>query len=363
MPIDETELLPPNVTTGVLDFPQKIRDRDWVAGEVSGIKYESRVPSGDWTMYLPDDEWQTGVYFDTFGCVSFSALNSLETQLRWMLFNNKLTASQIGTLRSLGILDVNNVPNLSDRFTAKMSGTTSQGNYLMAVADSIRNDGVIAESHWNYPRLQRTPPFVWEDYYQEIPQELKNLGKEWRKIFTVRAEWIETTRASIVKHIKQAPLQIAAKVCDGWNNAPVVPSCGVGNGHATILYHVQEDADTTYKDFDHYQPFRKQLAADYGISSVLKLVLLINEPDTNMSPEAQAYLNTHQGKMILGTPSGRMALVKGNEIQEVPKLPDDATPADRAAHRTALMSLMRQVIEDNGGVTDELYSQFPSRPF
>ena len=87
--------------------------------QVQGIELQ---PDGQWKDYLPVGEKQHSVYFDTMACVTFSALNALEILIK----------------RQYGI-DI----NFSDRFTAKMSGTTTNGNYLYKVGDSIRKDGFV----------------------------------------------------------------------------------------------------------------------------------------------------------------------------------------------------------------------------
>ena len=112
------------------------RYTDWVAGQ---IQHEVRNPSGDWTSYLPPGEWQKIGPVDTMACVTFSALNSLEAQHKFLT----------GSAR-----------NFSDRFTATMSGTTSQGNYLWKVADSIRKDGLVDEADWGTP-----DNYDWNSYY------------------------------------------------------------------------------------------------------------------------------------------------------------------------------------------------------
>src|SRR3990167_11069550 len=90
------------------------RPTDYIAG---ALGYEVRNPSGDWTPYLPEGEWQYNSHMDSMACVTFSALNSIETQYRFLT----------GLKR-----------NFSDRFTAKKSGTTGKGNYLYKVTDSMR---------------------------------------------------------------------------------------------------------------------------------------------------------------------------------------------------------------------------------
>ena len=84
-------------------------------------------PSGDWENFLPIKEYQNlGV--ETMACVTFSALNCLET-----LYNFKYKKEI----------------NWSDRFTAKMANTTHRGNWMTIVGDSIRHDGLVLEE--DYP--------------------------------------------------------------------------------------------------------------------------------------------------------------------------------------------------------------------
>lgn len=72
--------------TGVLIAPPN--PTDFVAGAVSGIEYKEVCQ--DWTPYLPEKERQFSKNADTYGCVSFSALNSLETQMNFLIRNNLL---------------------------------------------------------------------------------------------------------------------------------------------------------------------------------------------------------------------------------------------------------------------------------
>lgn len=201
------------------------RDTDWVAGV---LPYEERNPSGDWTQFLPPGEWQKANQVDTMACVTFSALNCLETQMK---FYGK-------------------EQNLSDRFTAKKSGTTPQGNYLYRVADSIRNDGVVSEFMWPAPQN-----FTWETYYAEPPPLAVQRPN-------VRYEFLPTpiTRDALKYHLKHAPIQVC------------IP------GHAVMLFASSGQVD---RFFDSYSPFLKEWTSPF--SSALKMVYYDSVTQTPMT--------------------------------------------------------------------------------
>ena len=197
------------------------RDTDYVGGT---LPYKINNPSGDWTPYLPLEEWQRFESFDTMACVSFSALNVVETFYYFKTGQRK---------------------NFSDRFTAKMSNTTPSGNYLYKVADSIRKDGLVDESDYPTPTQ-----FNWENYYSEIPIELKDKGKKFLDEWQVNYEFIDVTRGSLLHHLKQSPIQV------------VIP------GHAIMNFFTNDDV---YKYFDQYAPFIKERIEPF--TSALKYVL------------------------------------------------------------------------------------------
>jgi hypothetical protein len=241
----------PNQYTGALFSPPTITD--FRAG---AIAYEVRNPSGQWDDFLPAEERQSRKDGDSFGCVTFSGLNSVEAQ------HKLLTGEEV---------------NLSDRFTAKMSGTTLGGNYANRVADSMRNDGLVLEVDYPFPEL-----FEWNDFYKVIPSDLACLGRKWLDKWELSYEWVYTqnpfgkdeveyTPELMMYHLKQSPLQVLSKVCAGWSTQDIVPSCGVFSGHATLIYGYEEGR--YWKCFDTYYPFKKKLAWDYGFKAVMKHVL------------------------------------------------------------------------------------------
>lgn len=186
------------------------RASDYLGGT---LPYEERNPSGDWTSYLPLGEWQANNFFDTFACVTFSALNSLETQYKFLTGQSR---------------------NFSDRFTARMSDTIpTVGNTLWRVGDSVRGDGIVDEAVWPSP-----DNYTEVTYYSPIPQEVKEKGKEFLKDWSVAYEWVDTDKASLIKHLKHSPLQA------------VIP------GHAVLNFFTTQDI---INYFDSYEPFLKQV--------------------------------------------------------------------------------------------------------
>lgn len=262
----------PNKNSGVIIEP--IRPLDYIAGGETGLVYEESVPEALWDDDLPSDEGQSGVYFDSMACVSFSALNLLETKLNWRIRTNQISPERVQWLRDNGYFDDNGKINFSDRFTAKMSGTTRLGNSLQRVWDSIRNDGLAPERDWNFPSAQRQPVFVWEDYYAEIPQAVKDKALKFLELFKIQNEWVVTgktqmdaqERSDLLYHLKQSPLQLVTPTCPPWDGSVIAPCGKVEGTHATLLYGINEN----FSDFDHYVPYRKQLSKYYCIPFAMK---------------------------------------------------------------------------------------------
>lgn len=221
------------------------RDTDYMAGRVgASLSHESRNPSGDWTEYLPPGEWQRSDFADTMACVSFSAINSIEVQEKF------LTGRQ---------------PNYSDRFIAVMSGTTRIGNYLWKVTDTIRKNGLVLEEEYPAPPEYKS----WEEYHQMPPMDVINKAKLWLNSWDISYEWISITRESLLHHLEHAPLQIVIN----------------DNTHAVLEFLNKDDV---HHYFDQYAPFTKQVDV---ITWALKIVLtkkvgenfdmkLIRESDT-----------------------------------------------------------------------------------
>ncbi len=242
---------------------------DWVSGEETGIKFEVVQENAQWDEFLPNGERQRNAHLDFSSCVSFSATNCIEILLNRMIEKGEICESNLIWLKNNSYLDENGKLNFSDRFTAKMSGTTKAGNYLTAVGDSMRKDGLVPEIIWPTDDSLKT----WEDYYSDIPDNVKKIGLEFVKRLKINYEWTLCGYSNLEKvkeNLKQSPLQLAAATCTPWNTSEIINGCGFRTNHATVLYGFTEDY---IKDFDSYNPWCKKLALDYGIAYVFKYVI------------------------------------------------------------------------------------------
>jgi hypothetical protein len=208
------------------------RRTDYVHGRVGALLLEVRNPSGNWTAYLPSAERQSNRRTETFACVSYFLLNVIETQVKF--------------LTGQGL-------NFSDRWLAKMSGTTPAGNYLWAVADTVRLKGLVHQEDWPEP-----DDYTWDSYYATIPPEIQLKGSTFLENWTIAYEWIDLTPESLEKHLKQAPLQV------------VIP------GHAIECFTFNRPEDIV-RYFDTYDPFFKSTTLK-GLSDALKVVLTPKGP-------------------------------------------------------------------------------------
>lgn len=248
------------------------RPEDYIAG-ASPIPFEERVPSGDWKPYLPPGERQFSRNVDTMACVSFSAHNCIEMQM-------KFYGKEV---------------NLSDRFLAKQSGTTKMGNFLYLVGDTLRKQGGVPEEYWPAPK-----DFTWDSYYAEIPINIKMEGYKLLDSWDIKYEWLPDVKKETLKqHLKQSPIQV------------VIP------GHAVTLITSTDQVDTY---FDHYEPYQKEYTSPF--QAALKYV--VTPRTKNMSNEEVR--NLYRLAFYREPDSGELAYWTGKSLSEFLKV----AIADRA---------------------------------
>lgn len=279
--IRQNELFP-GQNTGFI--PAGPGPRSWVAGLESGAAVVENNQSADWRPYLPTGEWQTDIFsqdgknynLDFLDCVSFSANQVLQTFGDLAFKNSLWGAETMAWLAQNGYIDSNGHLNFSDRFTAKLSNTTKNGNTLEAVWDSIRANGLVPESRWANPvaEVEANPGAYWEIYYKDVPTDVIALGKEFASRFMVAYEWLAfenrpLTDTQYSDALKIAPIQIATAVCPPWNTSDVLNGCGEGAAHATMLTYVEPGTGIKWI-FDHYVPFQKRFADNYDLTYAVR---------------------------------------------------------------------------------------------
>lgn len=222
-----------------MDFLEKnygviVEDKptDWAAGR---IPYEVLNPSGDWVNYLPSAENQTTHYTDTMACVTFSCLNVIETQIKFF------TGKEV---------------NFSDRFIAKLSGTTQQGNSVQRVLDAINKYGLVKEEEW-----PTGIDFKWDEYYADIPQSVLDKAN---KSIKVQYEFHYPGDSDYAKELKHLPLEMILEV---------------GNP-----YHSVEMVNTT-QQFDHYSPNLRPQKSIYVATKILVTGINMNQTKVGLSKD------------------------------------------------------------------------------
>jgi hypothetical protein len=250
---------------------QEPRLTDFIVGGEDGMVGADVInESGNWDAYDSVHERQSGVYFDSMGCASFSANRTLQKRLNFQLDHNQLPVEIVARCIELGFI-VDGRFNFSDRYLAKVSGTTRKGNYFVNVWDAIRKYGLVPEALWPFDAYARNPVFDWDDYYAVIPQAVMDVGQEFLKMFDVTYAWLvaggSATDKQFESWLKVSPIQIGTATCPGWNSSEVVNSCGNPVNHAITLSSL---VGSKKRIVDHYSPFVKELSSDYSIPFAIR---------------------------------------------------------------------------------------------
>lgn len=229
------------------------KSKDYMFGAETAITPEILQPDGQWLKYLGTNEYQNFNWGDTMSCVSFSALNCLE-----IIWNRRYKP-----LPSL---------NLSDRFTAKMSNTSRQGNTFYRVAESLRKvDGEVYQDKW----LNESSS--WEDYYKEIPSDIQVIGRRNLKTFHIQYEFIPELfyPSVLMKALQQSPLQIAIFAYGVPDANGVYHNVdGMAPNHAVTLVGYKENEYWIIQD--HYVAHEtRKIAWDYRIGACLRLNIIL----------------------------------------------------------------------------------------
>ena len=218
---------------------EEIKDDDYVLGASPLIKKVLREDS-DWSSYLPATETQhtNNFYFDTMSCVSFSFLNCLE-----MIAKEKYNEDW----------------NLSDRFLAKISGTTRNGNSMTRVADSARKIGLITEDQYSWNRETEN----YESFFETIDNTLLEIAKEFLMKYTIGYEAVLPNYNAMQEALKYSPLWVSGYAW--YEKGGTYYSAGSPNHAFTI---VKQDLLKKKKiAFDSYNSFVKELEWNYKFGS------------------------------------------------------------------------------------------------
>lgn len=257
---------------------------DWIAWVNSPIERKVRNHSGDWTIYKPEHEiqlinaWADGI-FETNFCVTFSALDTIETEFNYLLSEDEIPEEDMKWLKDVGFFK-NWKINFSDRFTWILWETWPNGAYLYKIARAIKDYWLIPESILPI-NVSSYAEFVDKS---NITEEMYEIGREFKKRFTINYEWVlDDDRYPISKeHLKESlkvwPLQCVVRYAD-WEG--VLNPSGYRN-HAVLCnwYNDSLDADNIN---DSYSVEQKLYSREHP-RSYLQFYITINK-SSNMNKE------------------------------------------------------------------------------
>jgi hypothetical protein len=225
-------------------------------------------------------------------CVTFSALDCIETTLAKMGENDGIIK---GVLEMLELYDDNKDINCSDRYIAKLSGTTYSGNWFSRVGDAIRDCGLLPEKYLDFPYKQRTPVFAWDDYYEEVSVENLSKGLMFNKFFETTYTRVSVNAIDIKEQLKYGAIQVSYSTRSPKEDGVYKNNIAYHSpNHAIMIYKVEDDG--TILGLDHYERDGKghiKFAPDFqfgytGLQYNIRLKQLEQTP-MNMK-EKQMYL-------------------------------------------------------------------------
>ncbi len=213
---------------------------DWISSDQK-IPHIVRVPDSNWYPYLVLGEKQYFSNFDTMSCVAFAVNNVMEMQIK------QQTGREV---------------NYSDRFLAKMSGTTLNGNHVSTVLDTWKKYGGVPESLWPKPE----EPTTWPGYMASIPQQIIDQAE---KPGETQYEYLLDPKATVGwtpeflrYHLQEAPLLITIP---GHEITGVI--LDLDNTHITVL-------DDYIFNVDPNQPFVRKIKLT-DVTNIFKAVLTV----------------------------------------------------------------------------------------
>jgi hypothetical protein len=307
---------------------------DYVFGADSKVENDIILqPNGHgWGDYLPLKEYQSSDYVRTLACVTFSALNCLETLAK----------------RKLGLM-----LNKSDRYTAKMSGTNKEGNSFRNVGESVRKDGLVDEAVWPFDRSKEAK-IDWDKYYATIPENIIALGRNFLKDYLIQYEWASDSQATpelLIESLKYSPLQIAVRAWTKTVNG-VYQKSDLPTNHGVMLF--DYEPKKYWLIFDHYDEAIKKLAWDYKIMYPLKYdILKIKQIEPIIiDKKAMELLKKFNNKIIFNADTGDFGLSVGDKLLVL-----------NSKDRAGLMVLTALVRDSGTGVKDDMWKKFPKSVF
>jgi len=197
---------------------------------------------GNWEDYLPEEEPQARLHFDTYGCTVYGTLNAIEILEKRVLGEDN---------------------DYAERYVYIGTGTRPPGNNPHVISEWIRKNGLINERMLPYTDLLQG----LDDYTSPNPLTVQYTeeGKRWLTKNSFNHEWtynggtIKEKHERIKEALRRCPLNVS--VC-AWKERDGIFYKDEGDidNHWTTIF----GYDNGYPlIFDTYKPYIKKLDKDY----------------------------------------------------------------------------------------------------
>lgn len=271
-----------------LDLNDNRGSKDWILGGISGMAKDILQPDRNWLPFLPVYEPQSFPWGDTMSCVTFSAWNAVETMAK----------------RRHG-MDLNK----SDRFTAKLSGTTATGNNFWNVAESItRLHGAVEQASW-----PNGDAASFADFFKEIPQLVIDEGNKWLAgEYVIQREYVPDDIASLWEALQYGPIQVAIHAYGPLVNDVYQRTEDQGN-HAVLLYSAVDGQ--YFEIYDHYTNLYKKLAWNTRFWGAMRFDIRKKSELQPAPAPTPVYQFVENHRYFLAAAGGRTLLFAGGKLR------------------------------------------------
>jgi hypothetical protein len=218
-------------------------------------------------------------------------ITEVEIYFNWLKATNKISPTFLQFLTANGYLDYNGSFSFSERFTAILDGTSINGNTPQNAFICFQRYGLIPRSmlNWTIADASNFPNQVLMDtsYYNPaaITQQMIDLGAQFLT-FIRQIGWgwpggvgngaSNVPTQDLLLGLKTSPASIAVPVdINTWNNTNVVYTGGTKLQHCVCMYKIDTKNLFPFYTTDQYQPWLKQLQANYYISVAIIFFIIL----------------------------------------------------------------------------------------
>ena len=269
-----------------------IRPTDYVMGDgrLTGLPI---LPSGNWLPYTEFYERQK-INFETDGCVLFTAQESFDAQMEYLIENNQVPQFVMDFLNSNGYMDTGldgkKHFHSSPRYLQILTGNGYNGNNLYDPWDVMRTHGVLPWTDLPYDSNT-----TQAEYLSGITSTMTTKAMTFLNLIggknAIQYHWVTQGAPGITKMIlslQTAPLCVGVNIGTDWNEvSPPPPADGTNPGHAVMNYYTFSNEVDVY---DHYLPNPKRLInypVWYALQGVVSIIPIPPPPTPSPEPTNQ----------------------------------------------------------------------------